>query len=213
MARKYELKRRLERQNETRQRIVEAVVALHEEVGPVGTTISAIAERAGVERLTVYRHFSDELSLFQACSSHFRSLHPLPQIEPLLLIEDPERRLRAGLSELYTRHAKTEAMTDHVLRDARRIPALAQVLQSWYGYLRALRDVLVDGWALGGEQQRLMEAWIGHALEFSTWQSLVRRQGLSNDEAIERLVGAAVQMAAEPEENVATKRAESVTLA
>jgi hypothetical protein len=58
-----------------------------------------------------------------------------------------------------------------------------------------------------------MEAWIGHALEFSTWQSLVRRQGLSNDEAIGRLVAAAVQIAAEPEENVATRGAESVTLA
>ena len=66
--RRYTLKRRAELQAETRQRIVDAAVALHSSVGPAATTISAIAEHAGVERLTVYRHFPDELTLLRACS-------------------------------------------------------------------------------------------------------------------------------------------------
>jgi AcrR family transcriptional regulator len=213
MPRKYELKRRLERQQETRQRIIEAVMALHQEVGPARTTVSGVAERAGVERLTVYRHFSDELSLFQACSSHFTSIHPLPETEPLLAIADPELRLRSGIAAFFSYYGETEAMTEKVQRDAASIPALAQVMEGWYAVAEVTRNVLVEPWGLTGKQRRLMEAWIGHALEFSTWQSLVRRQGLSNDEAIGRLVAAAVQIAAEPEENVATRGAESVTLA
>ncbi|HEY6582806.1 MAG TPA: helix-turn-helix domain-containing protein, partial [Rubrobacter sp.] len=66
---KYELKRRAERQEETRLRITRATLELHETVGPALTTRSAIAERAGVGRPTVYSHFPDDLSLGIACSS------------------------------------------------------------------------------------------------------------------------------------------------
>jgi AcrR family transcriptional regulator len=84
MARKYELKRRAERMAETRQRITEAAMELHGTVGPARTTVAAIAERAGVERLTVYRHFPDEQALFAACSSHWAQDHPFPDLGPLL---------------------------------------------------------------------------------------------------------------------------------
>jgi AcrR family transcriptional regulator len=70
---KYKLKRRAERQEETRLRIARAAVELHGTVGPSKTTISALAEEAGVSRPTVYSHFPDELSLFKACSSLFLS--------------------------------------------------------------------------------------------------------------------------------------------
>ena len=73
MKRRYELKERARRQAETRQRIVDAAVELHTSVGPARTTISAIAERAGVERHTVYAHFPDEPTLFRACSTHWRA--------------------------------------------------------------------------------------------------------------------------------------------
>src|SRR6185295_8922834 len=101
MNRKYELKERARRQAETRQRIVEAAVDLHTSVGPARTTISAIAERAGVERHTVYAHFPDDRSLYRACSQHWGSEHPLPDFEALAKIDDPVRRLRRSLSELY----------------------------------------------------------------------------------------------------------------
>ena len=66
------MKRRAEQLEETRQRIVDATVALHEEVGPARTTVTAIAQRAGVSRPTVYNQFPDDRSLFAACSGHWR---------------------------------------------------------------------------------------------------------------------------------------------
>ena len=51
--RKYTKRRRAEGELETRQRITEAAVALHGTIGPARTTISAVADRAGVQRATV----------------------------------------------------------------------------------------------------------------------------------------------------------------
>ena len=85
--RKYTQSRRAEQQSETRRRIVDAVYALHGEIGPARTTIKAIAERAGVERLTVYRHFADEREIFTACSAHFQEEMPPPDPAAWLGVE------------------------------------------------------------------------------------------------------------------------------
>ena len=69
--RPYRLGERAKSQEQTRLRIVEATVALHEELGPRNTTITDIAKRAGVQRLTVYSHFADETAVFQACTAHW----------------------------------------------------------------------------------------------------------------------------------------------
>ena len=99
--RKYEKKRRAEQEGETRQRIVEAMVDLHQEIGPARTTISAIAERAGVERLTVYRHFPDERSMFEACTTHYASVVPQPNPAAWADTQEPAERLRKALLEFY----------------------------------------------------------------------------------------------------------------
>ena len=67
--RRYRKRLRAEQEQQTRQAITEAAVKLHGTLGPARTTVSAIAEEAGVQRATVYRHFPDEPSLFQACSA------------------------------------------------------------------------------------------------------------------------------------------------
>src|SRR3954462_4827896 len=122
MPRKYELKRRAGRQAETHRRIVEATVALHEEVGPAHTSISAIAERAGVERLTVYRHFPDDASLFAACSHRFTEGHPPPDPETWAEIADPVARLRAALGAFYAFYRDGEGMLTNIERDAPQLP-------------------------------------------------------------------------------------------
>jgi Transcriptional regulator len=99
MTRRYELKQRAASLAQTRQRIVDATVALHGSVGPARTTISAIAELAGVQRLTVYRHFPDELALFQACSGHWATLHPAPDPATWAEVADPAERLGGALRE------------------------------------------------------------------------------------------------------------------
>src|SRR5919107_5906511 len=106
--RKYEKKRRAEQESETRQRILEAMVDLHREVGPARTTISAIAERAGVERLTVYRHFPDERSMFEACTTHYATEVPQPDPASWADIDDPAERLRAVLLNFYDYYRRAE---------------------------------------------------------------------------------------------------------
>lgn len=189
MTRKYELKRRAERQAETRRRIVEAAVGLHETVGPARATISAIAERAGVQRLTVYRHFPDERALFAACTGHYLSANPPPDPEPWAGISDPEARLRRALTEVYAYYERTEPMFSSSVRDAPLKPVVFEVLAPFFEHWERMRDVLAVGWRTRGKRRELLLAAIGHALDFEAWRSLVREQGLDDEKAIELMVG------------------------
>jgi AcrR family transcriptional regulator len=178
--RPYRLKERARRQEETRRRITEATVELHETVGAARTTIKAIAERAGVERLTVYRHFPDEEALLDACSRHWIAEHPPPDPGAWTAIAGDDERLRTALRELYAYYDANERMMANNLRDAAEVPALAAQMQGFAGFLAATRDVLA-----GRRRGARRRAAIGHALDFETWRSLVRRQGRSNREAVE----------------------------
>lgn len=157
---------------DTRTRIVEATVALHEEVGPAATTITAVAERAGVQRLTVYRHMPDERALIGACSAHWAERHPLPDASGWVGIEDPGTRLRSALNEVYAFFAGGRDMLRQVLRDEDRVPALAEVLVPFHAWFRETAGQLSAGWGLDPPRQRRMRAFIGHALRFETWHSL-----------------------------------------
>ena len=183
MKRKYELKERARRKAETRERIVEATVALHTSIGPARTTISAIAERAGVERHTVYAHFPDDRTLFRACSEHWEARHPLPDVGTLAAVEDPVRRLRRALGEMYAWYESVEADLALFVRDASVVPATADVL----GEMTADFAILADAASRGWPRRRSVRAAIGHALEFETWRSLVRRQGLSRTQAVDAM--------------------------
>src|SRR5205807_3487104 len=122
--RTYELKARAEKQAETRRRIVEATAALHTEVGPARTTVSEIARRAGVQRLTVYNHFPDEAELFAACQRHFMTRHPPPDLSAALTLEDAHARVEAVLGAMYESYRERAPMTSNVLRDRSALPAL-----------------------------------------------------------------------------------------
>jgi AcrR family transcriptional regulator len=172
MNRKYELKERARSQAQTRQRIVEAAVELHTSVGPARTTISGIAERAGVERHTVYAHFPDDRALFRACSEHWAGRHPMPDLEALAAIDDPVRRLRRALGEMYVWYESVEADLALFVRDASVVPANAGPRRD-----DSRLSTLVDEIS-GLATPEGVKAAIGHAVEFETWRSLVRRQGL-----------------------------------
>src|ERR671912_2273996 len=151
---KYNLKARAERQQQTRQRIVEATLDLHRSIGPVQTTITDIAKRAGVERQTVYNHFPDELALFTACSAHNRALNPPPDPEPWKLIPDPKKRLRSALAEVYAYYRRDERMLANVTRDAQANPNVRTVLEPRIKHQERMRDALAAGWAQGDGQRR-----------------------------------------------------------
>jgi AcrR family transcriptional regulator len=196
-SRTYELKRRAERQEETRQRIVAAAVELHTTLGPSQTTVQAIAEKAGVTRPTVYAHFPDARSLFQACSGHVRATVPPPDPARWRSISDPGERLETALRELYAYYERLEPLLENVQRDAATMPVVADMNAYRIRYLDEVRDLLLDGWgARGGARARLRRA-IGHTLEFGTWQSLVRRQGCTAREAVRLMVALANATAAD----------------
>ena len=174
MSRRYTLGQRAEQVDETRRRITEAAVELHATIGPAETTVSAIAERAGVQRLTVYRHFPDGLALFAACSAHWLAHNPPPAAADWERLADPEVRLAAALRDLYGYYARTAAMWERVLRDAPRVPALQEPMAAWQGYLDGARDTLARPWRARGSRRTLAAAAIGHALDFTTYASLTR---------------------------------------
>ena len=183
MNRKYELKERARRQAQTRQRIVEAAVDLHTSVGPARTTISGIAERAGVERHTVYAHFPDDRTLYRACSTHWQAAHPLPGSEALAHIDEPIRRLRRALGEMYAWYESVEADLALFLRDDF-VPGNTEILAETDAHFAAFADAVSQGWP----RRKRVRAAIGHALEFETWRSLVRRQGLSRTQAVDAML-------------------------
>ena len=186
--RKYDKKRRAEQETQTRRRIVEAVAELHGEIGPARTTIKAIAERAGVERLTVYRHFADEGALFAACNAHFKAQTPPPDPSAWADVSDPSARLRAALLAFYDYYRRGEDMLANAQRDAPQLPALAAVLAPAGRFVDGVRDDLVAAWSLGGAGRARLAAAIGHALRFDTWRSLVRVQGLADADAVDLMV-------------------------
>ena len=194
--RKYEKKRRAEQESETRRRIVEAVFALHGEIGPARTTIKAIAQRAGVERLTVYRHFADEGAIFAACDAHFRSETPPPDPAAWADIVDPAERLRAALVAFYGFYRRGENMIANAERDAVGLPALAVLMAPRDAMLAALREDLLAAWAVGDRARTRLAAAIAHALRFDTWRSLARLEGLEDAEAAELMVDLARAAAA-----------------
>lgn len=167
--RPYRMQRRAEAEEATRLRITESAVALHEELGPAHTSISAIAERAGVRRSTVYRHFPDDEALFEACSTHWAALHPPPDPAAWSSVED-------ALAAVYAYYEETEAMYVSLLRDEPLVSVVGERLRGYYDYLGAIRDRFARG--------RRARAALGHALAFSTWRSLVRDQGLRTKEAV-----------------------------
>ena len=182
--RPYRMTRRAELEEQTRTRITESTVALHEELGPARTSISAVAERAGVRRSTVYRHFPDDEALYAACSSHWRAANPPPDPGTWATIGDPGERTETALRALYAFYARTEAMYTSLLRDEPVDPIVHRLLGDFYEYLRAIQEVLMTGRGLRGRAARRKRAAIGHALAFPTWRSLTREQGLVDADAV-----------------------------
>jgi AcrR family transcriptional regulator len=182
--RPYRMQTRAARQDETRRRIVAAAAELHQEVGPLHTTVAEIARRAGVQRPTVYNHFPDERELFSACSAHYLAQHPPPEFSALI-----SQGLEAVLLALYRWYRATERMSENIARDRRALPALDELLRDTAdAQMSALADALA---AERGHTARVVTAL---ALDFWTWYRL-DREGL-DDTAAARLMTAAVAAAA-----------------
>ena len=168
----------------TRERITHAAVELHGTIGPAATTMSAVAELAGVTRATLYRHFPNEEALFTACSTDWLAANPRPDPAGWAAIADPVRRLAAALAELYAYYRSTEQMRSNLLRDIDVIPE--KFRPGIVAFPLTAVHVLEAGWP-GQRESRLRHAAIGHAVGFETWRSLAK-EGLADEEAAELMV-------------------------
>ncbi len=184
MTRTYTLKRRAEQQAETRRRIVEAALDLHSSVGPVLTTFSMVAERAGVQRHTLYAHFPDERSLYLACSGLSVERDPLPDAEAWRGLT-PHERLRVGLRAIYDWYDRNADLAACVLRDAEHHALTKEMVRLRFGaHMAAYHEVL--GAKLNTKQRAILHL----ALSFSAWRALVRESGLKQKAAVEAMVEA-----------------------
>jgi AcrR family transcriptional regulator len=185
--RQYKMRQRAEEQERTRQTIVEATAELHGSVGPKNTSISAIAKKAGVQRLTVYRHFPTEEALFHACTSHWLSENPPPAIEAWAGEETASGRTRRALGAIYDYYQQTNAMWRLSYRDLDQVPALRAPMEAFHDYLGEIRDDLLSFWQPKGRKSPALRATIWHALTFTTWASLAE-QGIGKRQMVD-LVG------------------------
>ena len=187
MPRTYTLKRRAEAQAQTRERIVDAAIALHGELGPALTSMSAVAERAGVQRNTLYAHFPDERSLLMACSAASLERDPLPAAASWRAIKGRRARLATGLAEVYAWYARNAQLAGCVLRDAEFHPLVREIAALRYGpSLAEYEAVLGEGMATG--QLAVLRVALGYA----TWRSLTRDSGLATEAAVAAMIPAII---------------------
>jgi AcrR family transcriptional regulator len=187
--RKYELRRRAERQDQTRQRIVDAAIALHTTIGPARTTVSAIAERAGVQRHTVYSHFPDERALGLACSGCHVERYPLPDAAAWQEIADPERRLRRGFGEVYGYYARVGEGLAPILRDAESDALTRELIDLRFRPpFERMRDVLAEPFQARGAGRIRLIATLDLFLHLHAWQMLARTMTMA--QAVEAAVRA-----------------------
>jgi AcrR family transcriptional regulator len=192
--RSYRMKARLDAIEETRARIAEAAYELHSTVGPARTTISAVAERAGVQRHTVYHHFPDMTSLFRACTAHgIRVMNP-PDPEVWRRVADPAVRLRDALGEMYGYFRQNARLLGNVARDMPMLPDAIEGTRLFLDLHEAWFEALADGWPIDAARRPALEAAIRHALDFATWHSLTSR-GLTDDEACDAMTSFVTLMA------------------
>jgi AcrR family transcriptional regulator len=194
--RKYELKARAEGQERTRQRIAKAAAELHEEVGPAETTVAEVARRAGVSRLTVYKHFPDNSSLYPACSAHHLAENPLPDFAAALAPTDPVERTRSLLRTVYAGwYRKQRRMMRNLNRDRRLDPALDDYMRANSDVaLGGLADAVTAGFELEPDRAERVRSLVRVALDFWTWERLAA-EGMGDEAAAELMTEAIASLA------------------
>jgi AcrR family transcriptional regulator len=187
--RSYRMRRRQASIDATRRRITAAAFELHSTLGPSRTTIRAIADRAGVQRHTVYAHFPEMQDLYRACTEHGMSVARMPSPEPWVAIGEPDARLRAGLAALYGWYRANRGMLLAILRDADPSTPAPTEPDPFEQRMAAIHRTLAAGWSPPTPGAiRVLEACIAHAIDFETWRSLTDG-GLDNEQVAGLLTG------------------------
>lgn len=194
MPRPYVKRTRAAREAATRRRIIDATIALHASLGGPATTVTAIADRAGVSRVTVYRHFPDQRALLAACTGTYLDEHRPPDPRAWAAVPEVRARLHRALGELYPFYRQNQGLLARADQELPTNPILRDVLSGYVEAVGAMRDVLAGGWPAADPM--LLRAAAGHAVAFATWRSLAIDHGLDDTQAaalMERLVAVAAK--------------------
>jgi AcrR family transcriptional regulator len=187
--RKYELKARAESQRETRERIAQAAMELHEERGVAQTTVAEVARRAGVTRVTVYNHFPELSDLIPACAAHYEARHPAPDLGGALALEDPGDRVRVTLARLYGWYREVEPMFGKLFSDRASVPELDRYLSENADRMQAgAAEALSAGFGAHGRRSERVKAIARLAVDFWTWRRL-DAEGLDDAAAADLMTG------------------------
>jgi AcrR family transcriptional regulator len=173
--RKYTMDKRKAAVEETRQRIVEAALALHSEKGIFGTSWQDIAHRADVSVGTVYKHFPSLDELVPACGQLAYAILRPPSLEdaPQIFADATslEERLGRLIEELFDFYERGAPYMETDFQE-RRLPAVVQ----WEAYMRATIAGLVREALVFAVPDEHMVQSVSALLDFSTFKSFVDRE-------------------------------------
>ncbi|HKF64050.1 MAG TPA: TetR/AcrR family transcriptional regulator [Dongiaceae bacterium] len=183
--RRYRIEGRRKAMEETRQRILEATVALHADQGVLATTYAQIAARADVALPTVYKYFPDLPRLVAACTRHVDALAPALGPEIFAPGSALEARIEALVTAVFVLHRFQAPWLRHGPPEAGRLPALDEFLAEGQARLRTLIALALAP-RYGEAPPPGLIALFETLLDFSAWQRLTRTLPAQSPEAVTR---------------------------
>jgi len=188
-SRTYRLGRRAETSEGNRQRILDAAHDLIAEAGFHPVSLDAVADRAGVTRVTVYRHFGSKRGLFEAVTWQVLTQAQLERLDRARAKPNVIHALRDFLSEncrLMTEIGDTLTTSLELARDDPDVEHLLEL--TYFGRRRESLEELVqrlhdeNALAAGWKRQRVVDTLMV-LTSLEAFETLVRRQGRSRGQA------------------------------
>jgi AcrR family transcriptional regulator len=186
--RKYDMGKRAAAVEQTRQRIVDATLALHGEQGIAATSWDDIAARAGVGVGTVYRHFPSLDELIPACGESTMQVvaPPDPALLPALFdgATEPAERVKRLVHEAFAMYERGAPALRAIRREAGVHPRIAADRDELEAALGALIDTALAPLNATDEDRAVVRAMV----DLGTWEAF-RDQRLGPAESVAAVSG------------------------
>jgi AcrR family transcriptional regulator len=168
----------------TRDRILDAALALFWEAPDVEATLDAVAARAGVPVQTVIRHFGGRDGVVAAAAER-EAARVAAERDPAAAAGNPRR----AIADLVAHYERIGEGVLRMLADERRIPALATVAAQGrafhHGWVSAVFAGVLDD--LEPDVRRRRHAQLAALTDVHVWK-LLRDGGLTPDEVTDSVV-------------------------
>jgi AcrR family transcriptional regulator len=186
--RKYKMTKRAEAVEATRDRIVEATVAAHRDLGIQTTSWDEIARRAGVGVGTVYRHFRSLDELLPACGELVTRTLALPDREQLVGLFDGARstreRIRRLVGEVFDVYERGAPFIENIRRERKELPDL----ERWHRGIEEVLDALTREALQPVEPDEHAIAVVRALIDLPTWRAFKER-GLTPEQTVQTVAG------------------------